>query len=151
MNRENPAREGAQTRTGKNPQAQDAPTAASSSQLDCGRGAANSKCVAPAKLRLLQAALRHIDPTTAPYDRRFKVAAAISHETRGGIEGLDLFDEWLSRRPSYRGVEESIRRWRYLDPNCPRSYTLASIRRMVEDEGTSWEVVVREAAEEDAA
>lgn len=109
------------------------------------------KGVARAKLNLLRAALRHIDPVAAPYKRRFTVGAAIFFETRGGVEGLDLFDEWLSRRPKYKGPKESAARWRCFDPECPRPYTVATLRMFVQEEGAAWDTVCREAADEGAA
>lgn len=131
----------------------DAPTDSSSSpelRLAGGRDLCE-KGIARKKLSLLRAALRHIDPVAAPYVRRLAVGDAIFFETRGSVEGLDMFNDWLSRRPKYKGPKEGAASWRYFDPACPRSFTLAAIRRFVETEGTDWTAVCREAADEGAA
>ncbi|GAB3656480.1 PriCT-2 domain-containing protein [Ramlibacter alkalitolerans] len=96
-------------------------------------------------LELIRAALAHLNPECT-YARRLRIGGAIFHITRGGIEGLDLFDSWSKKSKKYVGEKRMVQRWGYYDLRHPNPCTMATLRRFVEEEGTPWEQVTHEAA-----
>lgn len=53
--------------------------------------------------------LTHVD--NEDYDTWLRVGMSLHHEFSGGIEGLDLWDEWSRSARNYIGREDLLKRW----------------------------------------
>lgn len=96
-------------------------------------------------LDVIRVALSHLDARCG-HDQWFRIGAAIHTASNGDGDGLDLFDAWSStggtKYPGRRGIE---RQWRYYGQNRGKRITLATLRRILAEEGYAWQEVVDEA------
>lgn len=58
--------------------------------------------------------LSKFDPDV-PYPDWFEIGAALHHEFDGGVDGLDLWDEWSSDGSKYNGIEDLEKHWVTMD------------------------------------
>lgn len=62
------------------------------------------------------------------YDKWLKCGLALHDGTEGGIDGLDLWDEWSHRGKKYKGREDLETHWRSFHAHTTNPVTLASLR-----------------------
>lgn len=121
-----------------------------------GRGAPRASEITPLRpmptapsagnLVQLQALLSHIDPDSG-YGDWLSALMAIYHETGGSVEGLELANAWSGTGKKYKGMREIKDKWASFRLDHPRPVTIASLRRMVSDNGHDW-MAICSAAEE---
>ena len=75
----------------------------------------------------LRALLAHQSPDMAR-DDWVKVGMALHHETNGGIEGLNLWDEWSAGSPKYAGRSDLETVWRSFH-DTPNAVTVGMLRQ----------------------
>ena len=70
------------------------------------------------------------------HDDWLRVGMAVHHETDGGDDGFDIWDEWSSEGDSYPGTEALRHRWDSFRPTPGRrSTTMASVIKMAKEAG----------------
>jgi hypothetical protein len=81
--------------------------------------------------------LGYLDPSMGR-DQWLRVGMALHHETDGGDDGFELWDEWSSDGDTYPGTEGLRYQWESLKP-APgkRQVTMASVIKMAKEAGYS--------------
>ncbi len=72
--------------------------------------------------------LGHVD--NEDYDTWLKVGMALHHEYEGGIEALDLWDEWSSTAANYTGRESLETRWSGFKPTGVTARWLLKVSKL---------------------
>lgn len=85
------------------------------------------------KLQAIRLLISHLDPD-AGYSDWIKVLMAIHHETNGSDEGLAIADEWSSKGPSYKGLNEVAAKWASFN-DSPSPTTMGTVRHMLTAQG----------------
>ena len=85
----------------------------------------------------MQTYLSHLDPSMGR-EPWLRVGMALHHETDGGDDGFELWDEWSSDGDTYPGSEGLRYQWESLKP-APgkRQVTMASVIKMAKEAGYS--------------
>lgn len=81
--------------------------------------------------------LEHIDPDCG-YEDWLHVLMAIYHETEGSEDGLELADAWSRRGTKYPDEREIRIKWNSFDNFDGTPVTIATIRKMLTDQGIDW-------------
>jgi hypothetical protein len=90
-------------------------------------------------------AVSYLDPD-CDYMDWFQAGSVIFRLTGGGEDGLDLFDIWSSRsRGKYKGRRSIERQWGYYAKHKGNHYGVATLRRLLNARGFSFEKICREA------
>lgn len=63
-----------------------------------------------------------------PYDEWVKVGMALHHASKGGLDGLDLWNEWSARSDKYKGREDLDSHWRSFHTDASNPVTINSLR-----------------------
>ncbi|MBT3203227.1 MAG: hypothetical protein HOM14_06720 [Gammaproteobacteria bacterium] len=87
--------------------------------------------------RQLDALLTHIGPDCG-YEDWLHALMAVHYETGGAEEGLAIVDDWSSQGKKYPGSAEIEAKWRSFDQYDGTSITVATLHKMVEDNGYNW-------------
>lgn len=69
----------------------------------------------------------HHDPD-GEYEDWVKIGMALHHETEGGLDGLDLWDEWSASGTKYKGRADLESHWRSFHKDTENPVTIASLR-----------------------
>lgn len=83
----------------------------------------------PATIEYLSNLLDQIDPDIC-YSEWIQVLMAVCHETGASEEGFYLVDAWSSHGHKYKGTKDVHKHWKYLKPDHPKPYTIATLYRM---------------------
>ncbi len=93
-------------------------------------------------MRVLIAALKRMDADCG-YSDWFKVSAIICNETCGSAAGYKLFDCWSrTGEKKYKGIVDTEKIWRRLNPDHPNPVKIGSLQRLVEANGHTWNEVL---------
>ncbi len=93
-------------------------------------------------MSVLIAALDRIDANCG-YNDWFVVSAIIFNATGGSDGGYALFDFWSSTgRKKYKGVHDTEKIWRRLNPDHPSPVRIGSLKKLVEANGHTWNEVL---------
>lgn len=60
---------------------------------------------------------------------------AVYNESGGSMEGLELADDWSRKGKKYKGIREIRTKWTSFRLDHPHPVTIASLIRMVADNG----------------
>ncbi len=71
--------------------------------------------------------LGHHDPDEG-YEKWVQVGMALHHETDGGLDGFELWNEWSARGSKYKGREDLDAHWRSFRADTDSPITVASLR-----------------------
>lgn len=103
----------------------------------------------PPAQAIVDVALEVLDPS-CDYGSWFKAAAAIHTMTDGSEEGLQAFDRWSARSSKYPSRRRIENMWRSLGRyQGERRLGTATLKRLVEAEGTTWASVLASADQDD--
>lgn len=80
----------------------------------------------------------------AGYDDWLKVGMALHHETDGGPDGFDLWNEWSAKGSKYKGSNDLEPHWRSFRNDGNRLITLASLRTEIAAAADEFDVVAPE-------
>lgn len=86
------------------------------------------------KLSKLKLFLKHGDPDVGYHDW-CRILMVIFNETKGSDEGLDLANVWSSKGKKYKGLDEIRRKWESFNLNQENPVTIATLCKMVQDNG----------------
>lgn len=85
----------------------------------------------------IQTYLSHLDPGMGR-EPWLRVGMALHHETEGGDDGFELWDEWSSDGDTYPGTEALRYQWDSFKPTPgKRQVTMASVIKMAKEAGYS--------------
>lgn len=77
----------------------------------------------------------------AGYDDWLKVGMALHHETDGGPDGFDLWNEWSAKGTKYKGSNDLEPHWRSFRNDGNRLITLASLRTEIAATADDFDIV----------
>lgn len=100
-----------------------------------------------ADLGKARALLDHHNPD-GTYEAWLQAGMALHHETKGGIDGLDLWDEWSARGTKYKGRADLDSHWRSFNAETSNPVTIASLRVDTPAETEEFPVVTAEMVDE---
>lgn len=78
------------------------------------------------------------------YDNWLKVGMALHYETEGGLDGLDLWDEWSSSGSKYKGRADLELHWRSFHVDTDNPVTIASLRIDTVAEADEFDIITEE-------
>jgi hypothetical protein len=90
---------------------------------------ASAALAEPAETKELESCLASIDPSLGYHDW-IKVGMAIHHETGGGEDGFDLWDDWSSTATNYEGDEDLRSHWLSFNSNKDRRVGIGTLLAM---------------------